>query len=273
MREPKAHICLLILAISLLPFSPEIAFADTAEEQPTETIAEAKILYDLGDYEGALILLDEYLLNYPASAEALNLKGATLWKMGAFKEAEKSFLSATAADPDFVEGFRNLGHLYLEEGRYHLAKDFFGEAARLKPDEYELWYYLGYSCYHMGEYQEAIEHLQEAIAIQPENFNPWHLQAKAFAELGSYQQALDCWHFVCNLHPSRWEPWFGSAEVLALLGEEELALDHLQKALQLFPTLGWRADELDAFAPYAQNSRFREMVDGAKGIGAKNPGD
>ena len=264
---PLAVIFLILSPLNITVFA---AGSNSSDDKSTlENIAQ---LEENGDMASALTMLDQYLQKHPNSAEALNLKGMALWEIGNIPDAETALSLAALADPNYPQSFINLGNLYLEEGRYDLAKEAYLPLTEMQPDKYYSFYSVGYVCYYLQDYNSAVDYLQKAITLEPQNYYAWEMQAKAFTELGELEQALDCWLFAENLRDNRWESYWCAAQILARLQRPEEAFQQLEKAFALNSALAWQAKDLEVFAPYTENPKFKELINNAIGASPSSSG-
>jgi len=80
-------------------------------------------LIQQGDFEKALVMVEERLSKNPNEIQVLFLKGLTLASMDRLKEAESVFIDLTEAHPELPEPFNNLAVIYASSGEYDKAKE------------------------------------------------------------------------------------------------------------------------------------------------------
>lgn len=80
-------------------------------------------LIQQGDFEKALVMVEERLSKNPNEIQVLFLKGLTLASMDRLKEAESVFVDLTENHPELPEPFNNLAVIYASSGEYDKAKE------------------------------------------------------------------------------------------------------------------------------------------------------
>jgi len=80
-------------------------------------------LIQQGDFEKALVMVEERLSKNPNEIQVLFLKGLTLASMDRLKEAESVFIDLTVDHPELPEPFNNLAVIYASSGEYDKAKE------------------------------------------------------------------------------------------------------------------------------------------------------
>ncbi len=80
-------------------------------------------LIQQGDFEKALVMVEERLSENPNEIQVLFLKGLTLASMDRLKEAESVFVDLTENHPELPEPFNNLAVIYASSGEYDKAKE------------------------------------------------------------------------------------------------------------------------------------------------------
>ncbi len=80
-------------------------------------------LIQQGDFEKALVMVEERLSKNPNEIQVLFLKGLTLASMDRLKEEELVFINLTENHPELPEPFNNLAVIYASSGEYDKAKE------------------------------------------------------------------------------------------------------------------------------------------------------
>jgi tetratricopeptide (TPR) repeat protein len=129
----------------------------------------------------------------------------------------------------------NLGSALLAEGKLEEAADVFTEGLTLEPDYAQGWCDLGILRGRQGRVDEAIGHFRQALANDPDNASAHRnlgmsLQAKGRTEeaIGHYRQAL-------LIMPNSAEVHYGLGMALAAAGQYAEALDNLRHVLEQRP--------------------------------------
>jgi tetratricopeptide (TPR) repeat protein len=100
----------------------------------------------------------------PAAAQHMQA-GVDAHKQGHFDVAIQEFQKATASDPNLVEGYLDLGQVYVETREYPAAVVALKRALELNPELDPAHLQLGYALLAEGFAEEAIPHLERTHAI------------------------------------------------------------------------------------------------------------
>ena len=99
-----------------------------------------------GNYDEALKILDELLVNNPEYKEAHVAKAITLLQMGRHHDSRKSFDRAIRLDNNYAQAYADRGILNDRDGRYEAALHDYRKALELDPELAEgpgwLWRFL-----------------------------------------------------------------------------------------------------------------------------------
>jgi Tfp pilus assembly protein PilF len=87
-----------------------------------------------GDYEEALQVFDEVLVEHTEYKEAHLAKAITLLQMERFGESRKSFKRAIGLDNQYAQAYANRGILNDRVGQYEAALDDYRKALKLNPE-------------------------------------------------------------------------------------------------------------------------------------------
>jgi tetratricopeptide (TPR) repeat protein len=99
--------------------------------------------------------------------ERWNDYGIGLLRQGDLRAAERAFTRVTELEPDYVDGWVNLGRVALAEGDLDRGQEVLSEALRLDPALARGHYFAGLALKELGEYEQALEHLSIAAEQYP----------------------------------------------------------------------------------------------------------
>jgi Tfp pilus assembly protein PilF len=103
----------------------------------------------------------------PAVRERWNDYGIGLLLQGHLKGAEAVFEKVTQMDPDYADGFVNVGRARLQEGNLKGAEETLRRALIVDPDLAKSHFFLGTVLKNDGRYDEAMTHLRAAATRYP----------------------------------------------------------------------------------------------------------
>jgi predicted O-linked N-acetylglucosamine transferase (SPINDLY family) len=129
--------------------------------------------------------VDEAIASYrqaiqlqPDYAEGYNNLGIALLGLGQLEEAIAAYRQAIRIKPDHALAHNNLGNALKDKGQFDEAIASYRQAIRLKPDFAEAHSNLGAALEYKGQLDEAIAACRQAIRIKPD-------YAKAHSNLGN----------------------------------------------------------------------------------------
>ena len=116
-------------------------------------------------------VLEESLMHFrnivKGSAEEHNLKGAELMEGGDYGGAAEEFKTAITIDPEFSDGYYNLGKVYSQIKDYDQALTAYKKAIELNPDNPRYHYNLAIVYSQKGMTDESEQEYLSAIALDP----------------------------------------------------------------------------------------------------------
>ncbi|MBI2188506.1 MAG: tetratricopeptide repeat protein [Acidobacteria bacterium] len=103
----------------------------------------------------------------PAVRERWNDYGIGLLLQGDLKGAEAAFVRVTQAEPDYVDGWVNIGRVRVQEGNLEGAEEVLRKAFAMNPALARTHFFLAMALKGQGRYDEALEHLRQAASAYP----------------------------------------------------------------------------------------------------------
>lgn len=129
-----------------------------------------QLLARSGRLEAALKEFDAALQNmlYKEPWVARCNKGQALWRMGRKDEGLAEFRACLGQAPRFCQGHRELGRLWLADGKAREAVEEFGQYARACERVPDAWYQLGLAHLRAGDAEKAREALDKCLGLGAE---------------------------------------------------------------------------------------------------------
>ncbi len=130
-----------------------------------------QLLAKSGRLEEAVSHFDAALQNmlYKEPWVARCNKGQALWRMGRRDDGLAEFRACLAQAPRFCQGQRELGRLWLADGRAREAIEAFSEYARVCEKTPDAWFQLGLGYLRAGDADKAREALEKCLSLGTED--------------------------------------------------------------------------------------------------------
>ena len=141
--------------------------AATPAQQTDLTLAEAQILRDADQPQGAFDLLEGAIEKSPNNADLLYDYGMTAEKLGRTDVLESAMRSVIRVRPDNAQAYNALGYTLADRNeRLDEAKALIDKANALSPDDASILDSLGWVQYRLGNNADALVNLQKAYRLR-----------------------------------------------------------------------------------------------------------
>lgn len=127
-------------------------------------------------YDQAITFLRQLLENDQRDFQAWSELGTAYLLKESYDDAERSYLSAIEARPEFFLGHLNLGRLYLSEKKFDKAAEALGHAVQIKPRSADANQLLGEAYLQNKKGSLAVRYLNEALRLDPRGKAEVHLR-------------------------------------------------------------------------------------------------
>jgi tetratricopeptide (TPR) repeat protein len=187
-------------------------------------------LYDAGEYEQALSVLDEGLALYPNAIELhVGVAYARLAREE-FAWAKRAFEHALSLDSDHEDALGGLGETRLRMGNEEDALRLFRRTVDLGfSDDVELMLQIGRALFREGLAEESREYFEFAVRQAPESAEAISLLAYAHHRSGDDEAAISLLRRALRCDPTYAEARVYLGNVLYDGGEAQAALYHLDR--------------------------------------------
>lgn len=162
----------ILLLIAIASFG---AAAQTAASSNSQGI----LLYQKGDYQGAISFFKSALKINKKDGEAFYFLGASQFRAGDLKPAQKSLSKAAALLPQDVRPISGLTFVALKRGKMNDARKYAAKAVLLNPNDAEAQYLLGEIEKLNGNFAKSIAASERAIELNPNFASAYLLKAEA----------------------------------------------------------------------------------------------
>ncbi len=117
--------------------------------------------------EAAVAKAQALTKQYPEIFFVWSFLGAAHKSLGELVEASSAFRKVTLLNPNYADGFSNLG-VTQEQGKFDEAIEAYKKALALKPDYAEAYYNMGVTLQEQGKLDKAIASYEQTLLIKPD---------------------------------------------------------------------------------------------------------
>lgn len=161
-----------------------------------------RILFDRGDYQGALTQYAKAAQRWPEGASPHFNWGVCALHLDRLDEAIAHLGQAVAIDPNYRKAHEKLGEAMVKAGRFDRAVDHFKAAARLDPRDPAPHYNMGTLYLQLGLDTAAIARFRQTIALAANHAPAYANMGVALAHLGRLDEAMDAFDRALKIDPN-----------------------------------------------------------------------
>ncbi|MEX0691988.1 MAG: tetratricopeptide repeat protein [Gemmatimonadales bacterium] len=183
------------------------------DDRPGRLLDQARERFDLHDYHGAVLQLEELIAGGRGFADAHHLLGVSYHLVGQSDRALQALDEALSRNPDYVEALIHRGIILGELGRGEEAQEAFDRAERVGGQERDgipshhasklanLHANLGEAYVESGALGRAIEQYQQALRLGPAFHDLRFRLGKLMLDAGRSLEARDVLEAVVEARP------------------------------------------------------------------------
>jgi tetratricopeptide (TPR) repeat protein/CHAT domain-containing protein len=192
-------------------------------------------LFALGKYEQAISDLDKAIVFKPDCENAWNSRGAALVALEYYEDAIASFDKAIMFNTKFEHAWINRGTALEKLEQYEAAITSYDRAIKIQPDSCQAWNQRGSSLAALGQYKKAIDSYDQAIKFKLDFYEAWHNRGHALSVLERYEDAIDSFDNAIEVEPDHYEAWYFRGFTFAKLERYDDAIASFDKTLSFKP--------------------------------------
>jgi tetratricopeptide (TPR) repeat protein len=183
-----------------------------------------------------------------AVRERWNDYGIGLLLQGDLRGAEAAFLKVTQMEPEYADGWVNVGRVRVQEGNMAAAEEVLRQALTRAPDLAKTHFFLGSALKALGRYDEALEHTRVAAAQYPRDRVVANQAGRLLFRKRQHKEAVAELQKVLAVDPEDLQAHYNLMLAYQGMGETEMA----KKEQALYER--FKADESAQFitGPYRQ---------------------
>lgn len=230
---------------------------------PTDDLALSKLawmLYQKGDYDGAVEYYTSLLERKPGDKKVMNGLGIVYFAKGDYKNAREVFEKAIVSDRNNPQLLNNLGSVYDMLEEHDKAVQMFNRAVDIAPHNVEAYYNLGLAYNSMGKYKEAETSYKKAMEIDKGSERAHIGLGETYFNMGNYSGAIPEFKEAINANPINPTPYYNLAYIYASEKDFRASMDWLERAVERgFKDIESLKKE-KVFTPLREDSRFKKLV-------------
>lgn len=204
-----------------------LSLARAVELDPSSTDALlklAEVQFLLRRYDEAIVSVNNALRQDDQLAQGYFLKGYVYKERGDTARAKSSFQTSIEVNPDFYEGYMQLGSIYGFQGN-PIALEYFNSALEVKPRSAEAFYHKGMFLQAGSKYDQARKTYVEMLHADPGNvLGFYNLGYLYLTEYLAFDTAVAYFDSAIGVKPDYFEAIYNRGlayEEMELYGEAE----------------------------------------------------
>jgi Flp pilus assembly protein TadD len=191
--------------------------------------------YQNGRFEDAEKLAVSITQKFSKHQFGWKVLGALLQQTGRFRESLVPNQKAVALSPQDAAAHSNLGVTLKKLGRLEEAEASYKQAIALKYDYAEAHNNLGVTLHNLGRLDEAEASYKHAIALKSDYAEPHNNLGDTLQDLGRLDEAEVSYTHATELKPDYALAHYGLGKVFYIKGNEDLAQKNIVKANDIEP--------------------------------------
>jgi tetratricopeptide (TPR) repeat protein len=193
-------------------------------------------LFNGGDLSGAIACAGNLQKQYPRAVILYTIQGAAYAQLGDARLAEGAFRKSVAIDPNFSQGFNNLGNTLKEQGHLEEARKNYLKAISLNPKFAQGLGNLGVVLKEMKKYPQAIRRFEQAIELDPSYHEAYRNLGVLHQECDDHKSAISAFTACLKIAPN-------DVDAMSYMAGSMRAADDFKSAIIAFKDVLKRAPD------------------------------
>jgi Tfp pilus assembly protein PilF len=194
----------------------------------------ADCLLELGDWQGAILALDNSMKAAPKHAETIFRLGMIYAYHGELLEALRCFQGCCQLRPRHAQYWEMKAEIHLQLEQIQQASRSYEKALRLAVQP-ELAVRLAYCYIHLGKIKKGIKYYELVLKHEPDHYDALCNLAAVYQNQGRSIEALNLLERAYNIYPNDAILLNNMAYTLVHLGRTRKAIETYYSALKLAP--------------------------------------
>ena len=205
------------------------------QNPPQDTVENLIDLYEKKDLVAVVDQAQKLTEKNAGAFIVWNILGAANIGLGRFFEASKAFGKVTKLNPNYPDGFNNLGIALNQQHKLEEAIEAYSKAISLKPDYAEAYSNMGNALKDQGKLCEAIEAYNKAISLKPDYAEAYSNMGNSLKDQGKLGEAIEAFIKAISLKPDYAKAYSNMGNALKDQGRLGQAIGAFMKAISLKP--------------------------------------
>lgn len=171
----------------------------------------------------------------PNESVACKKRGNEFLAQGRLEDAAECYRQAVAINPDYAEGFLNLGFVLREQKLYEEAERYLKQAVLINPKMEDAYYILGTISQEQGRLNEAIENFSKALELKPDFELIYRDLCNMLFKIGKNKIAKSFIKQGLSIYPESGQFHCSLGNLYVYENKLEKAIACYQKALSILP--------------------------------------
>ena len=228
-----------------------------SETQPDQqTIDEVLNLFKSGKLDKAKIKIENYIKKFPKSFVLFNILGAVCAAQDKLEVAINHHKKSVEINPDYAEGYNNLGIAFQKLGLFEEAVKNFKKTLKLKPNFSLAYNNLGVALKSLNKLDEALVTSKKAVELNPKFADAHNNIGAILQDLGNYEEAYKFYNKAIKLKSNYSEAYYNLGILQKKIGKIEECVENFQKAVKANPKNN------RAYSNYLFNLNYLTKYDG-----------
>ena len=202
---------------------------------PSNTINQLINMYNQGQLTTVVELAQSLVIQHPQAFVVWNILGAANIGLGQVEKASEAFKKVTDLNPNYADGFNNLGITLKDQGKLDKAIEAFNRALSIKPDYADAYNNIGNTFKYQGKLNKAIEAYNKALTLKPNYPEAYYNMGASLKDQGNLDKAIEAYNKAITLNPNYAEAYSNLGVALMDQGELITAIEACKRAITLKP--------------------------------------
>ena len=206
------------------------------ETQPDQqTIEEILNLYKSGKLNKAKKKIENCIKKFPKSFVLFNILGGVYADQDELEVAINHHKKSIEINPDYAEGYNNLGIAFQKLGLFEEAVKNFKKTLKLKPNFSLAYNNLGVALKSLNKLDEALVTSKKAVELNPKFADAHNNIGAILQDLGNYEEAYKFYNKAIKLKSNYSEAYYNLGILQKKIGKIEECVENFQKAVKANP--------------------------------------